>query len=77
MAKVTRVGVDSHLGHASPTPNPYHVTPYATGSSDVITNDQNTVRVGDVTACGDPAVGSSASVFGSLYPESLKSSARI
>ena len=63
MAKVTRVGVDSHVGHASPTPNPYHVTPYATGSSDVITNGQNTVRVGDVTACGDPAVGSSASVF--------------
>ena len=50
MAKVTRVGLDTHVGHASPTPNPYHVTPYVTGSANVMTNDQNTVRVGDVTA---------------------------
>jgi uncharacterized Zn-binding protein involved in type VI secretion len=63
MAKVTRVGLDTHIGHASPTPNPYHVTPYATGSGDVKTNGASTVRVGDLTACGDIAVGSSSTVF--------------
>ena len=63
MAAVTRVGVDKHVGHASPTPNPFHQNLYATGSADVITNDQNTVRIGDTTSCGDPAVGGSSNVF--------------
>ncbi len=63
MPKVVRVGSDSHVGHASPTPNPFHVTPYATGSGDVYVNDDQVVRVGDVTGCGDPAVGSSPDVF--------------
>jgi len=61
--KVVRVGSDSHVGHASPTPNPFHVTPYATGSGDVFVNDDKVVRVGDVTGCGDPAVGSSPDVY--------------
>ena len=26
MPAVTRVGLDKHVGHASPTPNPYHQT---------------------------------------------------
>ena len=63
MAAVTRVGLDSHIGHASPTPNPFHSTPYATGSPDVFTNSAKTVRIGDSTGCGDPAVGGSSSVF--------------
>ena len=63
MPAVTRVGVDTHIGHESPTPNIFHQTPYATGSSDVITNDQQTVRIGDVTECGDPAINGSSTVF--------------
>ena len=32
MPEVTRVGTDTHVGHASPTPNPFHQTSYASGS---------------------------------------------
>ena len=32
MPGVVRVGLDSHVGHASPTPNPFHRTSYASGS---------------------------------------------
>ena len=62
MAEVTRVGTDSHVGHASPTPNPFHQTSYASGSPDVFTNSAKTVRIGDSTSCGDPATGGSATV---------------
>lgn len=60
---VTRVGLDQHVGHASPTPNPFHQTPYATGSSNVLTNGAQTTRIGDTTSCGDPATAGSGSVF--------------
>lgn len=63
MPEVVRVGSDSHIGHASPTPNPFHVTPYATGSGNVFVNDDAVVRVGDVTGCGDPAAVGSGNVF--------------
>ena len=63
MPAVTRVGQDSHIGHASPTPSPFHSTPYASGSSNVLTNGSPTVRIGDTTGCGDPAVGGSGTVF--------------
>jgi hypothetical protein len=63
MPEVCRVDVDLHIGHASPTPNPFHRTAYAQGSSDVKTNDQKTVRVGDKTYCGDPAKVGSGSVL--------------
>ena len=63
MPAVTRVGLDSHVGHASPTPNPFHQTAYATGSSNVFTNSAKTVRVGDTTSCGDPATAGSPDVF--------------
>ena len=53
MPPVTRVTQDSHIGHASPTPSPFHSTPYASGSSNVLTNGTQTVRIGDVTACGE------------------------
>jgi uncharacterized Zn-binding protein involved in type VI secretion len=63
MPAVTRVGLDSHVGHASPTPNPFHRTPYTSGSSNVNTNGAATVRIGDITGCGDPATGGSGTVF--------------
>tara|TARA_Y100000004_G_C8860408_1_gene388813 strand:+ start:48 stop:344 length:297 start_codon:yes stop_codon:yes gene_type:complete len=59
---ISRVGLDKHIGHASPTPNPFHRTPYATGSTNVKINGVPCVRFGDRTACGDTAVGSSISV---------------
>ena len=63
MPAVCRVGLDKHIGHASPTPGPFHQTPYAVGSNNVFTNSAKTVRIGDTTGCGDPAVGGSSSVF--------------
>ena len=63
MPGVVRVGLDSHVGHASPTPNPFHRTSYATGSSNVFTNGAKTVRIGDTTSCGDPATAGSPNVF--------------
>ena len=63
MPAVTRVGLDKHVGHASPTPSPFHKTAYASGSPDVFTNGAATVRVGDKTGCGDPATVGSGTVF--------------
>ena len=63
MPEITRVGTDSHIGHASPTPNPFHQTPYTSGSPDVFTNGAKTVRIGDSTGCGDTATGGSSTVF--------------
>ena len=62
MPGITRVGTDSHVGHASPTPSPFHQTSYASGSPDVIVNVASAVRIGDSTGCGDPAVGGSGTV---------------
>ena len=62
MPAVTRVGLDSHVGHASPTPNPFHQTAYASGSPNVNTNSAATVRIGDATSCGDPATEGSGTV---------------
>jgi len=59
---VTRVGLDSHIGHASPTPNPFHRTSYASGSPNVKVNGAAVVRVNDKTGCGDPATGGSSTV---------------
>ena len=63
MTPVTTVGTNSHVGHASPKPNPFHKTSYAVGSPNVFTNGSKTVRIGDTTGCGDPATGGSGSVF--------------
>ena len=63
MPAITRVGLDSHIGHSSPTPNPFHKTTYATGSPNVFVNGAAAVRIGDLTSCGDPAVGGSSTVF--------------
>ena len=63
MPGITRVGLDKHAGHASPTPNPSHQTAYVTGSGNVFVNGARAVRIGDNTGCGDPAVGGSSTVI--------------
>lgn len=63
MPGIVRVGLDSHAGHASPTPSPFHRTSYAQGSPDVYVNGAKAVRVGDSTGCGDPASGGSPNVY--------------
>ena len=59
MPGIVRVGTDKHVGHASPTPNPFHKTPYATGAANVFANGAKVVRVDDTTACTDPATAGS------------------
>jgi uncharacterized Zn-binding protein involved in type VI secretion len=61
MPGIVRKG-DSHVGHASPTPSPFHKTTYASGSSNVKVNGKDVIREGDSTGCGDPAVGKSSNV---------------
>ena len=68
MPAVVRVGQDVHVGHASPSPSPFHQTSYATGSPDVFTNNSKTVRIGDTTGCGDPASAGSPDVFANNIP---------
>ena len=63
MPGIVRVATDKHVGHASPSPNPFHQTPYAEGAATVFTNGAKTVRIGDKTACGDPATAGSPNVF--------------
>jgi uncharacterized Zn-binding protein involved in type VI secretion len=63
MPGIVREG-DVHVGHASPTPNPFHQTPYvASNNSTVFINNRLAIVKGDTTACGDPAVGASGDVF--------------
>ena len=62
MPAVTRVGLDSHVGHASPTPNPFHQTAYTGGSPNVSINSKPSIRVDDSTSCGDPATEGSSTV---------------
>ena len=63
MPGITRVGIDKHVGHSSPTPNPFHQTAYASGSPNVFVNGAAAVRISDATGCGDPAVGGSSTVI--------------
>ena len=62
MPGIVRQG-DSHAGHASPTPSPFHKTTYASGSPNVKVNGKDAIREGDSTGCGDPAVGKSGNVI--------------
>jgi len=75
MPAVVRKGKDRHVGHASPTDNPFHQTNYAVGSPDVFTNDSATVRIGDTTGCGDPASAGSPDVFANNIPVHRKGDA--
>ena len=63
MPRVTRTNKDRHIGHPSPTPNPFHRTAYAEGSENVYTNNEKTTRIGDKTYCGDPASAGSPNVY--------------
>jgi uncharacterized Zn-binding protein involved in type VI secretion len=63
MSLLTRTGIDTHIGHASPTPNPFHKTPYVSaGQIHVLAHGGFAVVVGGSTACGDFAVGGSTKV---------------
>jgi uncharacterized Zn-binding protein involved in type VI secretion len=64
MPGIARKGVDTHIGHASTTFNPFHKTPYTTaGQTKVKVNGSlAVVAQGGRTACGDPAVGGSTHV---------------
>lgn len=62
--EVVREISDRHYGHASPTPNPFHKTPYVSSLQDkVFVEGRKAIVKGDKTACGDPAVGASTKVF--------------
>lgn len=55
---------DTHLGHFSLTPNPFHRTSYVAGlNSKVFVEGDLAIVQGDTTGCGDPAVGCSGKVF--------------
>jgi hypothetical protein len=61
---IVRDRTDRHYGHASPTPNPKHKTPYVSSLQDkVFVEGRKAIVRGDETACGDPAVGCSSKVF--------------
>ena len=62
MPACVRSGLDVHVGHSSPTPNPFHQTAYTGGSPNVRINSAASIRVGDTTSCGDPAVAGSSTV---------------
>ena len=69
MPGIARRGVDTHIGHASPTPNPFHKTPYVVaGQTKVTVNGALAVTTGGSTACGDNAVGGSAKVKAGGFP---------
>lgn len=64
MPEVVRANADRHIGHASPTPNPFHRTPYnAALNTKVYVEGDLAIVQGDTTACGDTAVGCSSKVF--------------
>jgi hypothetical protein len=64
MPAVVRKDDDQHIGHDGPDV-PFHETYYASGSPNVFTNNDPTVRGNstDKCLCGDPAVGCSSTVF--------------
>lgn len=62
--RVCRIDADYHVGHASPTPNPFHRTPYKTTPQEkVFVEGKLAVVVGGSTACGDNASAGSSKVF--------------
>ena len=72
MPEITRVGLDSHVGHASPTPNPFHQTAYATGSPDVYVNGAKVVRIGDTTSSAAASSFANTSFISGLAPHRLE-----
>ena len=68
MPACVRSELDVHVGHSSPTPSPFHQTPYVGGSPNVTINSAASIRVGDATSCGDPATAGSSTVFVNSIP---------
>lgn len=62
MPGIVREG-DTHIGHASPSPNPFHRTAYVPSQHTVFVNGRPAIVEGDETGCGDPAVGTSPNVY--------------
>ena len=48
---VTRVGLDKHIGHLSPTPNPFHQTAYANGHLMFLLMVQRQLELVTTTSC--------------------------
>lgn len=64
MPGIVRAGSDSHIGHASFTPNPFHRSSYvAGGNTKVFVEGDLAIVDGDSTGCGDPVIGKSSKVF--------------
>jgi uncharacterized Zn-binding protein involved in type VI secretion len=72
MAEVVRANVDTHEGHDSDSPAPFHKTAYKEPGIKVFANGEQVIREGDTTDCGDPAVGNISTVFANGKPLHLK-----
>jgi uncharacterized Zn-binding protein involved in type VI secretion len=69
MPSVIRKGIDSHIGHASPTPSPFHKSKYnVAGQGKVTAEGGLVVTTAGSTSCGDDAVGGSSKVTAGGYP---------
>ena len=75
MAEVVRANVDTHEGHDSNSPAPFHKTAYKEPGIKVFANGEQVIREGDTTDCGDPAVGNISTVFAEGKPLHLKNHA--
>ena len=68
MAEVVRANVDTHEGHDSDSPAPFHKTAYKEPGIKVFANGEQLIREGDTTDCGDKAVGNVSTVFAGGKP---------
>lgn len=62
MPAIVRANADSHAGHAG-FRVPFHKTYYTGGSGNVFVNGEPVILKGNTCLCGDPAVGTSPTVF--------------
>lgn len=65
MPGLVRRTQDKHVGHASPTPNPHHATPYVVAGQTKVSVEGDWAVLGaskGSTSCGDNAVGCSSLV---------------
>ena len=61
---VVRKGVDKHIGHASPTSNPFHQTAYSNAAQSKVSAEGSLIVVqGGGTGCGDGVASYSSKVF--------------
>lgn len=59
---ITRDG-DKHIGHASPTPNPFHQTAYVPSVEKTYSDGKKIIVLGDSTSCGDPVSGTASKCY--------------